>query len=315
MEKSRFFRISVHESARKTTSYFSTLVKVFGLLILFDRYLLTSFRGLKKQVFHALHNETFGDSVSIVEGTAYDGAIGATLGGYLRTGKELFLTSLSHIETTADLDALLKKLSNLVYDTQEELKSNDFLDVLTHSSLDKVALARNINYFWLYFANSGATAPITLESVSGSPKIAFSKKPPLREWLPTVEEKTQTGRLELRHIDFGDRKKWKAVLFDYLHDRPLAVEIKDPKFLENLKSTEENEANGILHGDILLAQYTIINDALFNKITIKILEVHKHLRQSKATQLDLFGANSEPSLEHPVEKPQKSAKKKHSSWH
>jgi hypothetical protein len=316
MKKGENFCFEIDQVAGKTTKYFSVLVKVSGLLILLDRYLLSLFR-LKQQVSHLLLNDCFTGGIIIREETVYEGEIAEILQRFLKTGKELFLSSLQHIESTSDLDDLLKKLSDLVYKTQEEMKSQDFLDVLSHSSLDPIAFARIIHNYWLYFSNSGSSAPLKLKSMPGSPKVAFKQKPPLREWIPTLKETTQEGRLELRHVDFGDNKKWKAVLYDYLHDRPMVVEINDLKFLEGLKSTESNEENGILHGDVIVARYFIKDDVLLNKTNIQIIEVHDRIRQSQATQLNLFtagAATQETSPKLALEKPQKAVKKRHSSW-
>lgn len=319
MDSSDYFSFSVHESGKKTTKHFSNLVKVSSLLLLLDRYLLSNFKVLKQQVSHVLLKAVISEGVTILEETSYEGEIGEIVRCYLKSAKELILSSLVNIETTSDLDNLLKKLSVLVYQTQEQLRTQDFLEVLSCSSLDKIGLARIIHHYWLYFSKSGSTAPIIIESITGAPKVMFRQEPPLREWIRTINENTQPGKLELRHVDFGDNTKWKAVLFDYIHDRPMVVEVKDLKFLESLKSTEDNEVNGILHGDIILARYSITNDVLLNKTTIKILEVHKRLRRSQATQLNLFTADvalaaSEPSPVPVPEKKQKNVKKKHSSW-
>jgi len=317
MEHSRYFSFSVQEPGGRTSRYFSILAKVFHLLLLLDHYLLSHFKVLKQQISYPLLDSTFSDLVTIKEQTAYEGEIGTILRLYLKTGKELVLSSLLRIETTSDLDELLKKVSDLVYQTQEELKSQEFLDVLTHSSLDKIALARIVNHFWLYFSKNGASTPITVDSLVDSPKVAFSKKPPLVEWLPPIEEISLVGRFELCHIDFGDSKKWRAVLSGYLSNRPMLVEIEALGFLESLKSAEGNEENGILHGDIIVARYSILQDPLLNKTTIKILEVVGRARQSQDVQFEFFPPESDPTPEpSPVPGVRKLAgKKKHSSWH
>lgn len=316
MKGSENFCFEIEQADEKTTKYFSALVKVSSLLILLDRYLLSLFR-MKQQVSHLLLSDVLAGRIMIQEKTVYEGEVAAILHRFLKTGKELILSSLQDIESTSDLDNILKKLSDLVYRTQEEMKSQDFLDVLSHSSLDPIAFARIINHYWLYFSHSGSATPLKLSSIAGSPKVMFKQKPPLREWIPTLKETTQEGRLELRHVDFGDNKRWKAVLYDYLHDRPMVVEINDLKFLEGLKSTEGNEENGILHGDVIVARYFITDDALLNKTNIQIIEVHDRIRQSQATQLNLFTADAvaqEASSKPVPEKPQKIVKKKHSSW-
>jgi hypothetical protein len=318
MKKGDCFCISISESGRKTTRYFSTLVKIASMLILVDRYLLTNFSKLKQRISHVLHNDTFSDKITIEEVTAYDGDIGTILRLFLKSGKELILSSLEDIETTTDLDTLLNKLTSLLYKAQEDLRPYNFLDVLSHSSLDKIALAKILNHIWQNFYNSGLVTTIKIESLDGSPRAIFTKKPPLREWLPKIEEITQEGKFELRHIDFADSRKWKAVLFDYLHDRPICVEIKDLSFLESLISTDENQENGILHGDIIKALYTTEHDPLTDKTTFKIIEVRDRWRRSQFTQLDLPLANDaappEPSSEPDVEKTSKKGKKKHKSW-
>lgn len=315
MEGNEYFCFSIDLDGRKTSRYFSVLVKVSSLLILIDRYLLSNFK-LKQQVSHFLLDDAITSQITIQEETVYDGEGGAILQRFLKNGKELILSSFQDIETTSDLDDLLRKLSELVYQAQESLSSQNFVDVLSCSNLDKIGLARIINNYWLYFSLSGSATPLKLESIAGSPKVSFKQKPPLCEWLTTLVEQTQVGRLELRHVDFGDNKKWKAVLYDYLHDRLMIVEVEDLKFLDSLKSTEDNEGNGILHGDVILARYSITSDVLRNKTFIKILEVHKRFRQSQATQLNLFtdAAALELSSNSVIEKPQKNIKKKHSSW-
>ena len=91
MERSRldYSVCSIQEPARKTTRYFSILVKVSSLLLLLDRYLLSNFKGRKQQISHLLHDNTFSDHVTIEEETAYEGEIGTILSRYLKSGKEL----------------------------------------------------------------------------------------------------------------------------------------------------------------------------------------------------------------------------------
>lgn len=315
MNGNEFFSFSIEVSGKKTTKYFSLLVRVAGLLILLDRYLLSHFK-IKQQVSHILHNDAFFEQVTIEEETSHDDEIGLILRRYLKVGKELVLSSLASIETTSDLDTLLKKLSHLVYQTEGELKSQKLLDVLACSTLDKIAIARILNHFWLYFSHGGSAAPISIVSMPNSPKVVFRRQPPLREWIPTLDEKTQAGRLELRQVDFEDSKKWKAVLHGYLHERPMIVEIEDLNFLESLKSTDDNDENGILQGDIIVARYTIINDFLRNKIEVKVLEIQKRLRQTQAIQLNLFIADAaaQQASKQTSEKSKKVVKKMHSSW-
>lgn len=226
------------------------------------------------------------------------------------------MSSFQYIETTNDLDNLLKRLSKLVYDTQSKLFEQDLENALDCSKLDKIGLARIIYSFWLYFSRSSSANPLKLESIADSPKVMFRQEPPLREWITTLLDTSQLGRLELRHVDFGNFKKWKAVIYNYLHERPMSVEVDDIKFIDSLKSTEDNAENGILHGDIIVAHYTMVNDFLRNKTDIKILKVQKRFRQTEATQLYLFAdaAALELSPNLVTEKPQKNSKKKHSSW-
>lgn len=318
MKNGYFFCISINETGRKTTKYFSTLVKVSNMLTITDRFLLTNFIKLKQRFSHVLHNDIFSNQVTIEEVTAYDGDVGTILRLFLKSGKELILSSLEGIETTADLDALLKKLTALLYKAQEDIKPYDFLDVLSHSSLNRIAFARILNNIWQYFDNNSSVTAIRIESLGGSPRALFTQKPPLREWLPKIVEIRQEGKFELRHIDFEDSRKWKAVLFDYLHNRPIVVEINDLYFLESLKSTDENQVNGILHGDIIKALYTTEYDPLTDKTTFKIIEVRDRWRRSQFTQLDLpldnDAAPPEPSSEPDVAKTSKKGKRKHNSW-
>jgi len=315
MESNELFSFSIDFAGKKTTKYFGLLVKASSLLLMLDRYLLSNFK-LKQQVSHLLISDIVADRITIKEETAYEEEAGLILQLFLKHGKELILSSFQYIETTNDLDNLLKRLSKLVYDTQSKLFEQDLENALDCSKLDKIGLARIIYSFWLYFSRSSSANPLKLESIADSPKVMFRQEPPLREWITTLLDTSQLGRLELRHVDFGNFKKWKAVIYNYLHERPMSVEVDDIKFIDSLKSTEDNAENGILHGDIIVAHYTMVNDFLRNKTDIKILKVQKRFRQTEATQLYLFAdaAALELSPNLVTEKPQKNSKKKHSSW-
>ena len=318
MEDGDYFCISINETGRKTTKYFGTLLKVCSMLTMTDRYLLTNFSKLKQRFSHILHNDTFSDKVIIEEVTAYDDKVGRVLRHFMKSGKELIWSSLEGIETISDLDALLKKLSALVYKTQEDLKHCDFLDVTSQSTVDKFALARLLDHIWQYVQKNGSVTTIRIESLTGSPRAIFHKEPPLREWLPEPVKTTADCKFELSHVDFEDNKKWKVVLYDYIHNNPIAVEINDLLFLESLKSTDENEVNGILHGDIFKALYTSVYDQLTGKTSFKINEVRGRWRQSQFIQIELpFADDAAPpktSSRPDVEKPPKKGKKKHNSW-
>jgi len=316
MESKELFGFSIEFTGKKTTKYFSMLVKASGLFLMLDRYLLSNFK-LKQHVSHLLVNDVIAARITIREETTYDGEVGMILQRFLKHGKELILSSLQNIENTNDLDNLLSKLSKLVYETEAKLSLQNLNYALDESKLDKIGLAKLVYSFWLYFSRSSSTNPIKIDSIAGNTKIKFSQEPPLREWIATLVDTVQLGKLELRHVDFGDYKKWKAVIYNYLHDRPMRIEIDDFKFIESLKSKEDNEENGILHGDVIVARYTIKNDFLRNKTDIKIIEVQKRFRQTQATQLNLFTADAvahEASSKPVPEKPQKIVKKKHSSW-
>jgi hypothetical protein len=80
MKNGDYFCISINETGRKTTKYFSTQVKISSMLTITDRYLLTNFSKLKQRISLVLLNDTYSDKVTIEDSDpAYDGDIGTIL--------------------------------------------------------------------------------------------------------------------------------------------------------------------------------------------------------------------------------------------
>lgn len=312
MQKGDFFRVTVIDDEVKTTKHYSTLVKVSNLFTMTDKYLLSIFKELKKRFIHIIHSSSSLNDIIIEEVTSYDNEVNEMLRNYMKSGKEIIFSSLCHTESVFELNDLLKKISSLVYKTQENLISYNFLELVSDSSIDKVELARLLYKLWKYYENNNSVT-INIASMPNCPRAFFYNEPPLRDWLKKKKVTTTEGIFEIRNIDFEDSNKWKCVLFDFVHDRPITLAMKDLPFLEGLKSTDDNNDNGLLNGDIMKALYSMEYDELTCLTSTCIIKVYERWRRAQFIQMNLpFSTNEiQPSETAPVKQKRK---KKHDSW-
>jgi hypothetical protein len=118
--------------------------------------------------------------------------------------------------------------------------------------------------------------------------VAFLGEPPLREWVDKDDGQSHPGLIKLTAVDFENSKKWKAHLINSGTKRSEPFEMFDPRFFEKIQSSQKNEHNGLLIGDVLKICYLINYDPIADKTAYQVTQVEDVIHADKMEQMPLY---------------------------